>query len=301
MKDASAPPPPPRLQSILNGRLVPADVVQLPAEDRGVRYGESVFTTIRVHRGKPFRLDRHVERMAHTLATPSFGFSHAVSAATLTRDIARLVQANGLYEGRARYMVTAGAGNPTLVTLAGNLRPSTLLELTPLPDFEPLRTNGARVHVTSVRRVRGCQFARHKLGSYMPNMVARREAVAAGHDEGILTDGEGALLEGAFTNLFLVRDGMLLTPHVERDGVLPGVQRELVLEVADGMQVLTSQEPLLPALVTGASEAFLTNSIAGILPIRQLGTRQFNPVPGSLTQVLMDACHAVLERECSGL
>lgn len=294
-------PPAPRLQSILNGRLIPADVAQIPAEDRGVRYGESVFTTLRVHRGKPFRLCHHVERMAETLATPSFGFSHAVSEAALSRDIARLVQANGLYEARACYRVTAGAGDPAQVTLAGNVRPSTLLELTPLPDYEPLRAEGARVLVTTVRRIRGCRFARHKLGSYMPNMVARREAVAAGYDEGVMTDGQGALLEGAFTNLFLVRNGLLLTPHIERDGVLPGIQRRLVLEVAGSLQILTSQESLVPALVEEASEAFLTNSLAGILPVRQIGSRWFDPVPGPVTAALIAACNAVLEKECGGL
>lgn len=292
---------PPRLQAILNGQLVPADVVSLPAEDRGARYGESVFTTIRVHNGKPFRLAQHVQRMADTLATPTFGFSHAISESALARDIARLVQANNLYEARARFMVTAGAGNPAQMTLAGSLRPSTLLELTPIPDYEPLRTRGARVLVTSVRRIRGCRFAQHKLGSYMPNMVARREAVAEGYDEGVVTDGDGALLEGAFTNLFLVRDNMLLTPHVVRDGVLPGIQRALVLEVAGGMSLLTVQESLTPALVEGATEAFLTNSLAGILPVRELGDRTFDPVPGSITKTLMDACDTVLERECSGI
>lgn len=291
----------PRLQAILNGRLVPADVVQLPAEDRGVRYGESVFTTIRVHNGKPFRLAHHVARMAKTLATPTFGFSHAISEAALARDIARLVQENGLYEGRARFLVTAGAGNPAQMTLAGSLRPATLLALTPAPDYEPLRTRGARVLLTSVRRIRGCQFAQHKLGSYMPNMVARREAVTEGYDEGAVTDETGALLEGAFTNLFLVRDEMLLTPHVVRDGVLPGVQRALVLEVADRLQLLTAQEPLHPNLVAEASEAFLTNSLAGILPVRQLGERTFDTVPGSITQTLMEACDTILEKECSGL
>ena len=142
-------------------------------------------------------------------------------------------------------------------------------------------------------------LARHKTVAYLPHLRTLRAARAAGYDEGLRCDHRGRLLGGSRSNLFLVRNGRLLTPG--RDGgYLPGITRAIVLgEVAPDLEVPVEETELERADLERADEAFLTNSLWGVLPLARLGACTLpSAAPHSITRALASGYLSALEREC---
>lgn len=270
---------------VLNGELVPTDAARIHVDDRGFLYGDSVFTTLRCYNGVPFRLDRHVQRLNASLASPVVGIKHEVDEAVLREDIARLVELNGCPEAVVRFRVTRGRGAGVLPPK--DTTPTTLLTVDPLQLDESLYERGARLIVSSVRRDPRGELGKHKLGSYLFSLVARREATAAGADEAIISDTDGHWLECASSNLFAVVDGALVTPDTTRN-LLPGIARETVLDCAKDLGIPVRLGDLTTEITEATEELFITNSVQEIVAVAQVGSRPYT-TPGLITARLARA------------
>jgi branched-chain amino acid aminotransferase len=268
-----------RHHAVLNGELVSADEAHVPIDDRGFLYGDSVFTTLRCYNGTPFRLDRHVARLNASLASPVVGIHYRADESQLRDEIARLVELNGCPEAVVRFRVTRGRGAGALPP--DDATPTTLLTVDPLELDASIYERGARLIVSSVRRDPHGELGKHKLGSYSPSLMARREAAAAGADEAIICDTEGHWLECASSNLFAVVDGALVTPDTSRN-LLPGIARETVLDCARELGIPVRLEDLTAERAESAEELFVTNSVQGVVPVASVGERTC-VVPGTVT------------------
>ncbi len=268
----------------LNGSLVPRPEARVSATDRGLLYGDGLFETMRIEAGRALYLQEHLARLA---AGAQFLQIPSLPPGDLWQAVALTIAANDVAEGSLRLTLTRGEGTgPDPVAEAG---PTLVINVrSGLPYRKEQYLNGFRVRLASFRRDSSSPLCRVKSLNFLPNVLARREAKAAGGDEGLFLNGEGNLCEGAVSNLFLREKGRLITPP-EDSGILPGITRRMVMDTARGAGHEVLEEEITPARLGQAEEAFLTNSLLEIMPLVAVDERPVGRgVPGPLTGRLME-------------
>jgi len=282
----------------LNGRIVPADQAAIGAADAGLIHGASVFTTMLVRHGKVFRLDRHLNRLLEAaehfaLRTDLPTGQAGATAQTLTAAVAELLAANALTEARMRITLTPGA-------VDGQGPPTTLITADPLPP-QPREwyERGVGVVISTFLQSRTDPLAGYKTGYYLPRLLARQQAAAKGMEEALWFTTDHLLAEACFCNVFLVREGSVLTPPLDTP-VLPGIVRGAVLELCAAAGVACEdRRPLTIRDLLAAEEIFLTSAVSGIRPVVRLERHAVGgETPGSVTRKLMDAYNTLLDKEC---
>jgi len=234
--------------------------------------GDGVFETLRIYRGTPFAMRRHVERMARSAAGLRLPLP---PAGELRQAMVDAVAAAGLDEGRLR------------ITVAGTPDPLVMVSATPLDPWPPT----ADVAVVPWPRNERSAVAGLKTVSYAENDVALAWAMERNAGEAIFANTAGRLCEGAGSNVFLVQDGRLLTPP-RSSGCLAGVTRELVLELVD------AEEADLPVeALADVDEAFLTSSTREVQPIRAVDGRPLPAAPGAITNQTAAAFAELVARD----
>ena len=140
-----------------------------------------------------------------------------------------------------------------------------------------------------------------KSGNYLNNILALAEAKRSGAYEAIMCDRDGWLAEGSSSNVFFVEQGTLKTPNLSV-GLLAGITRQRVLELAEGLGLIVEEGRFAPEQLRGASEAFLTSSIRGVLPIAVVdGAALCSPAPGPVCSQIMKGYEAFLQDTAAGL
>lgn len=245
----------------IDGRLVAPAVAAVPVTDHGFLYGDSVFETFRTYGRVPHALDRHLARLERSAA--SVGLTLPLEAAQWRAEIRQLVDSiaeSDAAEVRIRLVVTRGDG-------AGLGVDSSARRVLLAYRFEP-HPEERYVEGVGVRLVRGGRYlASAKAGSYLLSVLATREAHEHGDHEAILVDEGGQVREGATSNVFAVVGGVLRTPG---SGVLPGVTRGIVLELAEREGLTVGEGPLTEEELRGASECFLTSATRELMPIARI-------------------------------
>jgi branched-chain amino acid aminotransferase len=274
----------------LNGRLVRGEEAALNLWDRGARDGGGIFETVRVYGGVPFAWVRHLERLV--LSAAELGFPVPPSPRRLREAVAELLAAQSLTDAVVRITVTRGVagGRPT--------RTGCWIEAEPVGGRLWSGTRAGRGRAVRLPHPFSPGWiGRHKTTSRLAWDLAREYARAEGADEALLVDRDGMLLEGAASNLFVVRDAEVLTPPLTAD-VLPGIARAVVLEACAAIG-MPARECALPAgMLAEASEAFLTNSVQEVLPLGAVGDRVLPAT--AIGERLRDAYRERVARECGG-
>ncbi len=267
----------------LNGSLIPRSQAGISVLDYGFLYGFGLFETVRAYEGQVFRLDSHLNRLvrsAKILGLP-------IGVADLEDAVMATIQANQLGDARIRITVSIGEGSmvpdpstckqPTVLILAGDYHPYP----------EQIYQKGFRAVVSSIRRNSGSPLSRLKSANYLENMLVKQEARAAGVDEALCLNEKGLLAEASMSNIFLVEDGVLRTPR-EESGILPGVTRGVVLELASRLGISTLEHDIRLDEIAEAQEAFLTNSLIENMPLTEIAGRHVGSGrPGTVTRRLM--------------
>jgi branched-chain amino acid aminotransferase len=282
----------------LNGRLTPRSKARLSPFDLGFLYGYGLFETMRAYQGHIFRLDRHLARLRHS--AQSLGLTHSIlnvveGRQSLEAACMETLEANKLQDARLRLTVSAGEGDmtPDPGTCSNSTVLVTAQNIVPLPPEK--HESGFKAALSSVRRNSQSPLSQIKSTCYMENILARMAARAAGCDEAILLNEQGYLAEGSTTNIFLVNKGELITPSLE-NGVLPGITREAVLEIARATNIKTLERQVELKELIEAEEAFITNSILELMPLtwfdgKPIGTGK----PGQLTRELLAAYRKLVD------
>lgn len=270
----------------LNGCLTPLSQARLSPLDYGFLYGYGLFETMRAYSGHVFRLKAHLARLHR--AAQALGMSLDITT-DLSKAICDTLRANHLTNARIRLTLSGGPGDP--VPDVTTCREPTVLitarEYVPYPDTA--YRQGFKVIVSSARRNTRSPASVLKSLSYLDNLLARREARSAGAHEAILLNEQGFLAEGSTSNVFLVSGNTLFTPG-EDCGILPGVTRAVVLELAGSAKIEAVQKKISLEEFAAADEAFCTNSLIEIMPITGIGEKAIRSgVPGALTEKLIAA------------
>jgi len=282
----------------LNGRLIPRFEAKLSPFDHGFLYGYGLFETMRAYNGYIFRLDSHLTRLR--CSAESIGLTHSILTTdegkqSLKAACVATMEANELRNARIRLTVSAGEGDMT--PDPGTCFSPTILittqHLAPLPP-EKYET-GFKAAVSFLRRNSQSPLSRLKSTCYMENILARTAARAAGCDEAIFLNEQGYLAEGSSTNIFLVSNGELITPCFE-SGVLPGITRDAVLEIARTSNIKATERWVELNELIEAQEAFVTNSILELMPLVSVEGRPIGSgKPGKLTRDLLFAYRKLVD------
>jgi branched-chain amino acid aminotransferase len=251
----------------LNGAVVPASRARVSVFDRGLLYGDGLFETVRTYHGTPLALRAHLARLrasARFLGIP-------VPSRPWARDIERLLRRSRLAATDAwvRITLTRGPAPPGLLPIH-RPDPTVFLIAGPLdPGVVKAQQEGARVVLLPFAR-HGF-LAEHKVIDYLPGVLGK--VIAARHVafEALYVDEQGYVTEGTTSNVFICRRGRLVTPPLS--GVLPGVTRRLVIEVAVAKGMRVSERPLRVRDLKGADEAFITSSLAEVVPVVSIDER----------------------------
>ncbi len=260
----------------VNGCLVAPGQPCLEAGERGFLYGDGLFETVRLYDHRPFAWPRHAGRLAAGCRALGIDYPEQEIAAGLQAVLAALAPAGtapGDGAGSLRLTVTRGANPPGArgVLPSQTLQPTVAITLTPGEPYRPeVYRSGLRAVTVSFPRNHRSPVAGLKSLNYLENILGRREAAAAGADEGVFFNLKDELAEGTASNIFLLLDGKRLVTPAPASGLLPGIAREIVLSLAGSLGLTVSESAVTRRGLREAREAWLTNSLLEVAPLVSL-------------------------------
>ena len=277
----------------INGELKPTDEAMISVFDHGLLYGDGVFDTMFATYGYIFKLRQHMERFRRSLRATRMTLP--IPDADLEHVVRETVAANGLRDAYIKVVATRGVSPEPLLD-PRNCTPTLIVFVRPYLSLAGAgkRETGLSTKLTSIQRVgHSALDPRVKNLNYLNLVLAKFEAINANADEALLLDEEGFVCEAPGYNLFVARDGVLMTP--ER-GVLEGITRETVLELAGELGIPTAIRSVAPFDLFVAEEIFLSSTAAGLVPVTKVdGALIANGRPGPLFRRL-DAAYDELQR-----
>ncbi len=288
----------------INGQLVPYEDARIAAADAGLLHGAGLFETMRARNGKIFRLRSHLDRLTRSAQALSIPFS--LGETQLAEMATELLDANDIADARLRLTITRG--DLHAATAEDPIPPVTLILSAAAFQAYPaeLYDKGMTVVVSTAKQNPENPLTGHKTTSYFDRLLALREAQQLKAGEALwFTAGTNFLAEGSISNVFLVdRDGLLATPPLtvpEKTNqrlCLPGITRQVVLELATEQNILPHERLLTINDVLAAKEIFLTNAIMGVMPVTHVEKHIVaDSKPGAITSQLRTAFDKQLAAE----
>ncbi len=274
----------------LDGTYVPREEAKVSVFDHGLLYGDGVFEGIRAYGGRIFRLEEHLDRMYDSALTIDLAIP--ISKLEMTEAIREVLRRNKLTDAYIRPIVTRGVGdlgldprkcaNPTVIIIA--------VEWGAM--YGDLYEKGLTAITVSVRRNAAAALPPNvKSLNYLNNILAKIEANCKGGDEAIFFDTNGYLSEGSGDNIFVVKNGVIVTPPTLNN--LRGVTRNVVLECAADLGISVIERNMGYFDLYSADEVFVTGTAAEVGPIVTIDGRKIgNARPGPVTRQLMSAFQA---------
>lgn len=251
----------PYLPVYINGALVPTDQAMVSAFDRGFMRGDGLFETIRAYDGNAFMVDDHLARLDRGFEVLRFPVRSA--DLNLKAAIEETLRASGLKSARIRVQVTRGAGSTEFTTQA-DTEPTVVISAQPTADKpwpSPLKAI-----IPTIRRDEKSPLSKVKTINYVPSLLARMEAEDQDADEAIFLNYAGYVAEGCASNVFMVQSGVLITPDLD-SGVLSGITRKVLIEIAQSLDMPFEERPILPTQLAAADEIFMTSSVREVAPV----------------------------------
>jgi branched-chain amino acid aminotransferase len=269
----------------VDGRFLKGVDASVSVWDHGLLYGDGVFEGIRVHDGKLFKLEDHINRLFDSAKGISLT-RIPLTKAQLMEVVERTVALNNLRDAHVRPIITRGAGQPG-VDPRRTIRPSIIVMAYPFPPL--LGDRPARLITASIRRKSPHSVdARIKSLNYLDNILAKLQANVAGMDDALLLDVGGFVAEATGENIFAVLDRTLHTPPTTAS--LSGITRATVVELAQRANLRVVEKNLVVGDLYVADEVFLTGTGAGIHSVEEMdGRRSGKGAPGPVTTELKRA------------
>ena len=281
----------------MNGELVPWDDAKVHVLTHGLHYGTGVFEGVRAYetdRGPAiFRHREHLERLKKSAELYYLELPYSLE--TVREATHEVIRRNGLDSCYVRPIAFRGYGEMGLYAPTAPVE--MIVAVWPWGAYlgEEGKRNGIRAKVSSWRRISSDSLIPHAKasGQYLNSILAKTEAAKAGYDEAILLDQSGVVCEGSGENVFLVREGELVTPG-HTASILDGISRKSVIQIAEDLGYTVVERDISRSELYIAEEAFLVGTAAELVPVRQIDDHELGE-PGEITRVLAgkyeDALH----------
>lgn len=286
------------LKVYIDGEYYEKDQAKISVFDHGLLYGDGVFEGIRSYDGHVFRLGAHVKRLY--ASAKAIMLNIPVEPKEMHKIVTDTLAANGLADAYIRLLVTRGSGtlgldpeecpSPSIICITDSVA------LYP----EELYEKGLEVITASTRRIGlGTLYPQVKSMNYLNNIMAKIEAKNAGVLEAIMLNAGGSVAECTGDNIFIVKDAVLITPNIN-SGILPGVTRAAVMELAQGAGIRVEARIVSRYEVFTADECFLTGTAAEVIPVVKVDRRTIaDGKPGTMTMMLLTKFHELVRSEVS--
>ena len=277
----------------ISGEFVDKEDAKISVYDHGLLYGDGIFEGLRIYSGKVFRVDEHLDRLWES--AKAIRLEIPMTKDEIAAAMNEAISINGVLDGYVRLVVTRGAGylgldpsrtsDPQVIIIADSI--------TLYPE-EFYRNGLSIVTVPTIRNHPAALSPRIKSLNYLNNILAKIECVDAGASEALMLNHKGEVAECSGDNVFLVRRGELLTPPIEA-GILEGVTRQVVIDVAREQGITVKEIPLTRHDVYIADECFLTGTAAEVVPVTEVDGRTIgHGKPGPVTLDMMERYSALV-------
>lgn len=278
---------------LLAGRIDGLPAEGLPLDDRGLAYGDGLFETVRIVAGRMPLLDRHLSRLKQGAVRLRLQFDESILRAEVATLVAEESTRHTDQDGfTLKIMLTRGSAGRGYRPQPGATARRIMLLFPAAAHPSSHSRDGIALYACSHRLSISPAFAGIKHLNRLEQVMARSEWDDEVHAEGVMFDMEGRLVEGTMSNLFVIRDSVLLTPSLSRCGI-NGVMRGWLLERAPLLYIRAMECDLSAEDLLAADEAFVCNSNIGIWPVRSFAGRQW--IPGPLTRRLQEAVSGLWE------
>ena len=291
------------LQVYINGEFFDKDNAKISVFDHGLLYGDGVFEGLRCYNGKVFRLEQHIDRLWDS--AKSLAIEIPMTKSEMIAATNQAVQVNQVKEGYIRIVVTRGIGQendlgtpdlgldpfvcgpPQVIIIAAQLA---------LYPKELYETGLDIVTAGTMRMPPAALNPRIKSLNYLNSIMAKIEAIRAGCVESLMLNHKGEVSECTGDNIFIIKNGVMTTPPIDA-GILEGVTRNVVLELAAKLGIPTKECAFTRHDVFVADECFLTGSAAELIPVVSIDRRVIgNGKPGPITMQLLETFHEEVKR-----
>jgi len=281
----------------MNGEFVPKEEAKVSVFDHAFLYGDAVFEGIRAYNGRVFRLEEHIDRLYDS--AKAIWLEIEMPKKEMMEVVAESCRQNNLKNAYIRLVVSRGVGdlgldprkchgNSSIICIADKIA------LYPEEFYE----KGLKAITAATRRNYGEVLAPQvKSNNYLPNIMAKIEAITAGCLEAICMSREGYVTEGTGDNIFIVKDGVLKTPH-PAVGILKGVTRKAIMELAEQEGIPVEETFMNRFDVYTADEIFFTGTAAEVIPVVEVDSRKIGDgVPGPITRKLRSLFMDLVKKE----
>lgn len=267
----------------LNGRLVPPSEALIPVNDRGFLFGDGVYEALRSYRGRIWCLQRHLNRLARSLAEVDMAY---VDVTAIGRAIEETYAISGLPDALIYLQITRGVA-PRAHHYTAGMKPTVLITVRDITEaVGQVDPEGMTAITAPDLRWRRCDI---KSVNLLPNILAKTKAHEAGAYEAILVHPDGYVTEGSSTSVFWVRGGTVCTTPLGPE-ILPSITRGLVIEIChdEGLPLIEERYPA--EKFRRADEIFLASTTPEVCPIILLdGKRVGDGTAGPITKLLREA------------
>jgi branched-chain amino acid aminotransferase len=275
----------------MDGKFVDWKDANVPILTHALHYGTAIFEGMRCYETKNgpavFRMHDHLQRLKN--GTKSYQFDLKYSIKDMSKSIKKLIQMNKLKSCYIRPICYIGYKSIGLDTTNAPYH----LAIAAIPFgkyFGEKAEKGINCSISSWRRIKSTILSPHVKASanYLNSVLAKKEALSEGYDEAIMLSEPGHVSEGTGENLFIVKDGKLITPPLH-DAVLEGITRDSVMKIAKDLGISVKEKTMLRDELYTADEIFLCGTAAEVTPVNQVDHRKITNGPGPITKKLKNA------------
>lgn len=280
----------------INGEYFPKDEAKVSVFNRGFLYGDGVFEGIAAYGGRVFKLEEHFQRLWES--AKAIGLEIPLSREELKGRLLETLRKNKLKDAYIRLVVSRGEADLGLDPRKCR-HPDVIIIADKISIYpEEFYKKGLEVVIVSTRRnIPSALNARIKSLNYLNNILAKLEANLQGVPEGIMLNQDGYVAECTADNIFMVKDGNLITPPAWI-GILKGVTRDTVMDLARKERLSVEEKIFTPVTLYSSEECFLTGTAAEVMPVIKIDGRVIGDgMPGPITKKLMMKFHELTRRE----
>ncbi len=279
----------------IDGQFYPKSEAKVSVHDHGLLYGDGVFEGIRAYSGIVFKLKEHVDRLyrsAHTIR-----LRIPLTKSEMTRAVLETLRKNNLKDAYIRLVVTRGIGDLGLDPRKCP-KPTVIIIAEPIIQIygTEAKEKGMTAIISWVKRD-SVDATTHEIKSlnYLNSILAKIEANNAGVDEAICLDKNGLVCEGTGENIFMVKEGKIVTPPIST-GALAGITRERVMKLAEDLGYTVVERNITSNELFNADEVFFTGTAAEVVPVTEINRRLIGDgKPGSVTKRLMREFYKIVK------